>query len=252
MIGKEIKVIMSNVVPKNNYTRLEQTINVLKTNNKSAKRNNLAETGLRLTKYIGWKVWLIQGLYLIITSQLMYGLSVFSNNLEQIIGMKILFVICGGIPYLSLPYLYRSWQYNMNEIEGASYYSYSSQLIIKMLTIGIGDICMLAGGVLLSISIFHISALKAIVICTLPFLLLSSVLLFVISHIKANKSFFVCGGVYISFLIINEMITSYFPIAYDKLTSIYVYGACFLLLMIIMFQIKGMIQEKYIIGQEII
>ena len=96
-------------------------------------------------KFIGWKVWAAQGLFLLIICGMLssfYG-GYFLEHPQSM--TRVLFGLSVLIFMTALPLIYRSVLYQMQEIEAAAYFSSVKLLAAKLAVIGIGDLSILIG-----------------------------------------------------------------------------------------------------------
>ncbi len=140
--------------------------------------------------YIGWKLWLVQGLLLFLFDRMLiqlYG-ERFWDSPSAV--ARLLFCLSTLVAMMALPLLYRSRRYRMQEIESASYFSSGSLLMAKMAVIGIGDALLLVGMFLTTMLRTSMQAENLAFYLILPFLILSAAYLYMMGHCS-GKGFFV-------------------------------------------------------------
>lgn len=167
------------------------------------KRERISFTRFLATqiKFIGWKVWTAQGIFLLIISGMLtglYGRSYLGNQQHM---ARLLFCLSVLVFMTALPFVYRSVRYQMQEIEAATRFSSVKLLMAKLTIIGIGDLFILSGIFCITIEKTALQAGSAILYLGFPFLLASSGCLFMLGHFT-SKQFFVGSMGLCSFLIL--------------------------------------------------
>lgn len=155
--------------------------------------------------FIGWKVWSIQGLFLLSV----YGL--FSDSFDYLRTplrlAKLLFCLSVAVFMTALPLLYRSARYRMQEIEAAARFSSVKLLLAKLIVIGIGDISLLGGIFLFTLAKTSLSADSAVFYLCFPFLLAGGGCLFMLGHFPPGKflagSFLFCSTLILAFSVLS-------------------------------------------------
>ena len=133
-------------------------------------------------RFMGWKIWFMQGIFLLIISGIVvrtYGRYFFEN--PQFL-TRLLFCLSVLVSMTALPFIYRSVRYQMQEVEAASYFSAVKLLMAKLALIGIGDISMLTVIFIATIAKTSLPADSAILYLCLPFLLVTDGCLFLLGH----------------------------------------------------------------------
>ena len=178
----------------------------------SSHRDSIIKIALRLIKYIGWKIWLIQGLCLIGMLRLFVsigGQGLISIPLASIRGLCI---ISASIPFITIPFIHRSIVYKMQETEMSTYLSYGKQMLIKLCVIGIGDLIMLTSGLYIAVFILDLHTVSALIYGMFPFLFMKSITLFVLSHYHADNAFWIYGILYVISITSIELFVKYYPL----------------------------------------
>ena len=178
----------------------------------STHRASIIKIALRLIKYIGWKIWLIQGLCLIGMLRLFVsigGQGLISIPLAAIRGLCI---ISASIPFITIPFIHRSIVYKMHETEMSTYLSYGRQMLIKLFVIGIGDLIMLTSGLYVAVFILDLHTVSALIYGMFPFLFMKSITLFVLSHYHADNAFWIYGILYVISITSIELFVKYYPL----------------------------------------
>lgn len=137
-------------------------------------------------KYVGWKIWAAQGVFLLIIRSL---LTRFYGRDDPKYMMRLLSALSVLVLMTALPLIYRSVRCQMQEVEAATRFSSVKLLMAKLTMIGIGDLFLL-GTIFLS-ALWKSSLRADSVFFTLcfPFLLTGSVCLFLLGHLNARQFF---------------------------------------------------------------
>lgn len=130
---------------------------------------------------IGWKLWVLQGIFLLLA----YG--VFSAPAEYLHSplrlAKRLFCLSIAVFMTALPLLCRSVRWRMQEIEAAARFSSVKLLLARLIVIGIGDLSLLCGLFLIVLAKTSLSADTAVIYLCFPFLLMCGGCLFMLGHL---------------------------------------------------------------------
>lgn len=154
-------------------------------------------------RFIGWKIWGIQGLSLLLIGEMFFHLyGDFSPNYM----IKLLFCLSVLVFMTALPFIYRSVRWQMQEIEAAARFSSVKLLMAKLVVIGIGDIWILSGIFLKVLVKTPVRAENAIFYLCFPFLLTGSGCLFMLGHLSPRQfligSTALCSGLILTFAFI--------------------------------------------------
>ncbi len=139
--------------------------------------------------YIGWKLWAVQGLFLLLFDRMLiqlYG-ERFWDSPSSV--ARLLFCLSTLVAMMAIPLLYRSRKYRMLVVESASYYSSVKLLAAKLAGIGAGDILLLAGMVLTALLRTSLQAGPLAFCLLLPFLVMSAAYLYMMGHFSSNGFF---------------------------------------------------------------
>lgn len=145
----------------------------------------------RQVRFIGWKIWLLQALCLLVANGLLCascGMAYFTHPRLLVQCLCCLSVL---VMLTALPVLYESVRCRMHEVEAATRFSATRLLAAKLLLVGAGDLVMLAG---LWLSALWLTPLEArlIPLCLLlPFLLTASGCLTLLERLTPARF---CGG----------------------------------------------------------
>ncbi len=140
-------------------------------------------------RYIGWKLWAIQGLMLLLFDRMLiqlYGERFWDSPTSV---ARLLFCVSTLVAMMTLPMLYRSRKYRMQEIESASYFSCTKLLMAKLAVIGSGDVLLLAGMFRMTMVRTSTQAGNLAFYLLLPFLVMSAAYLYMMGHCSGNGFF---------------------------------------------------------------
>lgn len=158
-------------------------------------------------RFIGWKIWLIQGFFLLLISYVLnclYGIDYLESPLYM---AKLLFCLSVLVFMSALPFICRSVRCRMQEVEAAARFSSVKLLIAKLIITGIGDIFLLGGIFCITIWKTSLRADSVILYLCFPFLLAGSLCLFFLGHLPSRAFFTGSMGV-CSFLILASAVLS--------------------------------------------
>ncbi len=140
-------------------------------------------------RYIGWKLWTVQGLMLCLFDRMvtqLYGERFWDSPTGV---ARLLFCVSTLVAMMALPMLYRSRRYRMQEVESASYFSSARLLMAKLAAIGIGDVFLLAGMFLMTTIRTSMQTGNLTFYLLLPFLVMSAAYLYMMGHCSGNGFF---------------------------------------------------------------
>ena len=128
------------------YEHLQKTISLAKNEwKKRVVRPRITFSKFLTTqiKFVGWKIWLAQAIVLLCLSYLLVFFGDYILNNQRNVALLL---CCISILVLmsAIPFIQRSIRYKTYEIETATRFSATKQLLAKLLIIGIGDISMLS------------------------------------------------------------------------------------------------------------
>ena len=180
-------------------------------------------------KFVGWKIWLAQAIVVLCLSFLLVYLGDYILNNPRN-GALLLCCISILVLMSAFPFIQRSVRYKMYEIETATRFSATKQLLAKLLIIGIGDISMLCSIVWETKSI--------LLYLLLPFLIASSGLLYLIGHTPIEKisqnSVVICMVLFLAFTILGKT----YPIVFQQTFSFKWAAICVILILFCIYQIR--------------
>ncbi|MCI7807886.1 hypothetical protein MR626_01130 [bacterium] len=134
-------------------------------------------------RFIGWKVWAVQGASLLAVCWLLSHLfgQGYWKDPQSVAGLLVCLSL---LTFMTAPpFLYRSVRYRMQEVEAAAGFSSARLLMARLIIIGIGDGALLSGIVLTAAAKTALQPGSAVVSVALPFLLASSGCLYLLGHV---------------------------------------------------------------------
>ena len=212
------------------YEHLQKTISLAKNEwKKRVVRPRITFSKFLTTqiKFVGWKIWLAQAIVLLCLSYLLVFFGDYILNNQRNVALLL---CCISILVLmsAIPFIQRSIRYKTYEIETATRFSATKQLLAKLLIIGIGDISMLSSMETKSILLYLL----------LPFLIASSGLLYLIGHTPIEKisqnSVVICMVLFLAFTILDKT----YPIFYQQAFSLKWAAICIVLVLFCIYQIR--------------
>lgn len=134
-------------------------------------------------RFIGWKVWAVQGASLLAVCWLLSRLfgQGYWKDPQSVAGLLACLSL---LTFLAAPpFLYRSIRYRMQEVEAATRFSSVQLLMARLIIIGIGDATFLSG-ILLTAAVKSTLPLGGAVLSVgFPFLLSSGGCLYLLGHV---------------------------------------------------------------------
>lgn len=165
-------------------------------------------------RFIGWKIWLLQGFLL--TALCFMLTAAFGNELYHNPKYAALFLCSISILVLmmSIPFIQRALRYKMREVEMASYFSSVRLLMVKLFIIGIGDIFILGGALFITVSKTPLNISAALLYLIFPSLLTGCGYLYLLGHIPAqwfsSCCTMLCSMLYICIVLLNRFMPEFF------------------------------------------
>lgn len=162
---------------------------------RKAERSRLSFWHFLLTqiRFIGWKIWTLQmivlvGIYLCMTE--FFGKYYLEHEDEL---PRILMVVAVVVLMTLIPFLYRSFRYQMQEVEAVAYVSLVRLMMTRMLIVAIGD-GVLFGSTYVMVAVNSTIPKMIIFMClSIPFFAAGSGCLFIARHLKAK--YFLQGSI---------------------------------------------------------
>ena len=226
-----------------NVVHMKKVQNLVKeelANQRRAKRISYPEFVVRMMRFISPKIWFVQGICFLLFSICVLTGDREPARIDLAYASKLLcfYTIC--IPFVSVPFLYRSIRYNMQEVEIAASFSYVQQLMMKLGTIAVGDVLMLLGGILVGTKAFRMDILTALLYVTFPFLLMSSILLFITVHVPAIRMMVSCGVLFVAMVFILNRFMHRYPALFTYHFNWSSFLVCVALLLLISVQLRNL------------
>lgn len=153
-------------------------------------------------RFIGWKVWAIQGASLLAVCWLLSHLfgQGYWKEPQSVAGLLVCLSLL--IFMTAPPFLYRSIRYRMQEVEAAARFSSVWLLMARLIIIGIGDAALLSGILLTAVAKTALHSSSAVVAIVFPFLLAGSGCLYLLGHVSPRQ--FLAGSMGLcSFLLVG-------------------------------------------------
>lgn len=134
-------------------------------------------------RFIGWKVWAVQGTALLALCRCLRQLlgNGYWSSPQSAAGLLLCLSV---LVFMTIPpFLCRSSRCRMQEVESAAYFSSARLLGARLLIIGLGDISLLSGILLTAAASTSLEPGTAVLSVWFPFLLASSVCLYLLGHV---------------------------------------------------------------------
>lgn len=134
-------------------------------------------------RFIGWKVWAVQGASLLAVCWLLSHLfgQGYWKDPQSVAGLLVCLSL---LTFMTAPpFLYRSIRYRMQEVEAAARFSSVRLLMARLIIIGIGDATLLSGILLTAAAKTTLQTGSAALSVGFPFLLASSGCLYLLGHV---------------------------------------------------------------------
>lgn len=195
-------------------------------------------------QFIGWKVWLYQIFLLVLFSTVFSG--AYGDYLcrTPAYAARVLCYLAILIAMTALPLLQRSIHYKMQEIEAATHFSTAQLLATKLMIIGLGDIFMLTGMLIIAATKTSLQT-GSIAFCLLfPFLLASGGTLFLIGHLKANRLIPGSLGFYFLMILSIILVKQFYPGFFQQTLSGYWVAVCIGLMAFCIYQVRYLVSRS--------
>lgn len=249
--NRNIKVLLKKSLQSDNLTinktHLQYTLSLLRQEQVSKDRHERIKLSAFLTlqiKFIGWKIWLMQGLVL---AMIFYFLTVifgdafdYNKRFAAVLTCSISIMVL----MMAIPFIQRSLRYKMHETEMAAYFSSIKLLMAKLLIIGIGDIFILNGLLFLIVFKNYLNIGSALLYIIFPFLLTSWGFMYLLGHIPAQRfspcCVCLCAILYICIALLNKFV----PIVFQQTFSAAWAAVCLVLLILCLSQFRYIIYRS--------
>lgn len=198
----------------------------------------------RQIRFVGWKIWLLQGMLLLI----LYGFfaAMEADFLTENIRFMAYFLCCLSVLVIlsAVPVFYRCVRYAMYETELVSRFSTVKLLLAKVILIGIGDVVLLF--ILLWITVFHtnLRAESALLYILFPALMAVAGFLYLLGHIPAERLQIGSVGFGCILLCVFFLLKQFFPLFFEQSFSAGWAAACVLLLFVCGWQFYYLLHDS--------
>ena len=175
------------------------------------KRIGFSEFLFLQMKFIGWRIWLCQGsllLGIIICITTLLGRHVW---LDQNYAPRLLCCLSILISMTALPFIHRSMQYKMHELEATTRFSSVRLLLAKLILLGIGDFFMLSAILMIMVLKTSLYTGSLVLYLLFPFLLASSGTIFLLGHLRSEHYLQVSLGFYVLLITLFGMSRRIYP-----------------------------------------
>ena len=242
---KYLKEALSKTSPKGQSVGLEKTLQAVRDLPLPPRRIGHFTMLLRIIPFISWKIWLVQGICLIVLCRVLIGFSNMEAPRGLVFPVKILCLLSGSIPFVSIPFLYKSVRCRMSEIEMGTYFSYPAQMIARLIAIALGNIFMIAGGLIVSVMKLKVSYLGALTYGMIPFLLFNTIIMLILAHASLEKSAIFYALSYLGLLILTGTVNFWQNFIDSRISTGYAVLICLVLCIGIAFEAGGLLGRKY-------
>lgn len=189
-------------------------------------------------KFIGWKIWLVQGLIL---AALCYIITIrFGNDLYYSKRYATVFICEISVMVLmtSVPFIQRSLRHKMHEQEMASYFSSIKLIVAKLIIIGIGDIFILNGILFLIVFKNYLNISSALLYAVFTVLFTSCALMYLLGHTPAQWFSPCCLGLCAALLTGIKLLNRLLPAFFSQSFSMVWISVCLVLLLLYLSQLR--------------
>lgn len=187
-IKSHLKVTLQHIDRPINYIHLQKTCKVAKQEWIKKHKNRIRFGGfLKLQiRFLGWRVWLIQNLFLMTIYTLFESMS--KHFLVQNNRYAAFFLSCISVLLLltAIPFIYRSTKYKLQEIEMASFFSRTKLILANLLIIVIGNLFVLGIVFWLAIEKTSLEAGSILLYVGMPYLTASCGFIYLLGHTSSE------------------------------------------------------------------
>lgn len=153
---------------------------------KKAQRNRLSFWQFLKTqiRFIGWKIWIIQMILqgiIYVCMKKFFG-KYYLEHPEDL--PKIVMVWAIVVLMTAIPFLYKSYQHKMQEIEAVTYVSSARLMIARLFIVGIGDVILLGSIYAIVVANVVIPKIMLFLCLSIPFLVACNGCLFMVRYLK--------------------------------------------------------------------
>lgn len=243
--NESIKALLKKSLQPDNITiskmHLQYTLSLLRQEQISKSNHERIKLSAFLTlqiKFIGWKIWLLQGLVLAV---IFYFLTVIFGDAFDYNKRFVAVLTCSisiMVLMMAIPFIQRSLRYKMHESEIATYFSSIKLLMAKLLIIGIGDIFILNGMLFLIVFKNYLNIGSALLYIIFPFLLTCWGFMYLLGHIPAQRFSPCCVGLCAILYICIALLNKFAPIVFQQTFSAAWAAICLILLLLCLSQFR--------------
>lgn len=198
----------------------------------------------RQVRFIGWKIWLGQGVLLL----LLYGVFAFTTEgpLLHSVRYTAYFLCCLSMLLMlsAAPMFYRCIRYTMYEIELASRFSIVKLLFARILIIGIGDVVLLTGLLWLTAIKTQMRAESALLYILLSYLTAGAGFLYLLGHVPVKKLQMGSIGLGCALFSLFFLLKQYCPVFFVQTFSVGWVAVCLMLFLICIWQLRYLLHDS--------
>jgi hypothetical protein len=212
-------------ISKEHLTQTMQAARMAYQNRRQRERIQYSAFLLRQVRFIGATVWLLQGLLLLCAFWL-FGFAITDTvsdlaprHLPVLLGCFAVFIAMTGIPFIG-----RSAQYRMLEVEMATRISIPKLLLTRILLIGIGNVLLLTVSLLLARTGTEFGTGNIAIYLLLPYLIACCGCLFIQIYAHGRHQGFACTTYCFFLILLLFILYKTAPVVY-KQASVGVWGA---------------------------
>lgn len=245
---KEIRLAFKKKMPlrisDEHLSKTIQAVHSAYQNHEWRKRISFREFFLREVRFMGWKIWLLQCSLLIFIFGMLNIL--FGGDLIYITKRHIpltLGLCAVAVALMGLPFLKRSLQYKMYEVEAATLMSIPKLFLSRLLIIGLGDIFSLLGISLIACIKTRILMTSIFACLLLPFLIACCSIIFLMKHIKGRYGAFICGMFCLGALFLAKMIDAVLPASFLQTGLYIIVLLCITFAVFLFLQLKALLRS---------
>ena len=194
-------------------------------------------------RFIGWKIWLMQGIVLGGIYACMTGFfeKYYTEHPEDL--PRLLMILAIIVLMTAIPFLYRSIRYRMQEIESVTYVSSVRLMMSRLFIIAVGDSVILASMYVMASSNSIIPKMLLFLCLSIPFFAACNGCLYMVGHLKSE--YFLHGSIGLCLAMIGLFL--YKGVWLELLFQNGIYGLllCVLLILLCIYQIWNMQESSY-------
>lgn len=206
---------------------------------------------LRQIPYIAWRLWLAQGMVLILLCTMFYSaVGDYGYQGQRYVAVLLCYTAI-VILMTSIPFIHRSIQYQMQETEAASRFSSLRLLAAKLLILVIGDGVMMGGIVWLAVFQTSVQLGSAILYLTIPFLAVSSGYLYLLGHVRARLIPVLSSAMCLLLSVILILVNRFYPMFFYQTMTVRWAGVCIILLLFCYYQLRHMMRRASYIEMQL-